>query len=554
MKQTTKLVGISLKLLVLFLLISANIELDAQIMHGLYEKGKDKTIDTMGIENAMKIAKETEGKLETPIIPSEYILGPNDIFQISILTSEPHEFEAIISPEGLLMMSEIGAVDLKNKTLEEAYPLIIDKIKRIHNTDEIYVALKDVRQFKVTVSGAVQRTSMVNAYAVDRVSEAIEKAGGLDPDASMRKIVLLRDGGKQRIIVDLLKFYKLGDKSSNPTLDGGDQIIVPTSSESESILISGEVNKPNLFEFSEGDSLSTLIKFGGGFLISSKLDSVEIARYDQSSNKLVRFIVDLRAWRDQLYTNSKLPNDFKLQPGDRVFVRKFSNWVNNNYAVILGEVKYPGHYPINEKTDRLSDLINRAGGLTEVASDEAALLIRQEEMNIVDEELERLRTFPTTDMSESERRYFQTRIRERKGLMAIDFNKAMKVYDSQDNIFLRDQDSILVPQKKTFINVQGRVNKPGLISYVPGLTYLDYIELAGGYGFRSDRGETQVTKSRGEIFDANSFDYVLEPGDVILVPPEDEGMTFYEAMIETISVLAQLASIAAVIAIFFINR
>jgi protein involved in polysaccharide export with SLBB domain len=214
--------------------------------------------------------------------------------------------------------------------------------------------------------------------------------------------------------------------------------------------------------------------------------------------------------------------------------------------MISGEILYPGKYAIDEKQDRVYDLIKRAGGFTDKASLDHIEFIRQEEMEIKDLEMERLSKMIPSEMSESESRYFQAKKTEKKGSMAIDFNEIMRDPSSINNIMLRSKDSIIVSKKKYHINVQGRVNNPGLITYQEGFSYLDYINSAGGFGFRADEGETIITKPRGEQFLAENMDYKLEPGDVILVPPEKE-YSYTELFTTTLTVITQLISIAAIV-------
>lgn len=428
--------------------------------------------------------------------------------------------------------------------MAEATEKIENKIKTVYNTNEIYVVLEDIRKFKVVVSGAVGKPSTVQATAAERVNEAIDKSGGLKYNGSLRNITLYRDDQNERIKVDLLKFYKLGDKSHNPTLLGGDHIIVAPSLDNITIGIYGEVPSPGEFEFAEGDSLSTLIKIGQGFIQSSNLDSVELVRMNPTG--IEHIYIDLNHWNGVLYTEYNLPGDIKLQAGDRVFIRKKYNWEETQYAILEGEVLYPGKYAINEETDRVYDLILRAGGFTDNASLEHIEFIRQEELEIKDLEMERLYQMVSSEMSESEKRYFQSRKTEKKGAMAIDFEEIMKDPSNINNIKLRSKDSIIVTKKKYHINVQGRVNKPGLITYQKGYTYRDYIRVAGGFGFRADESETIITKPRGEQFLAENMDYIIEPGDVILVPPEAE-YSYTELFTTTLTVVTQIFSIVAIV-------
>ncbi len=532
------------KLILLFIAILLTFESNAQLDNSFISGATKDEVDTLAFDYMKENVKLNEGLLEREIDPEKYIVGPNDIFSILINTSKTIQFKAPISPSGVILLRGIGGVDLKGNTLAEATEKIENKIKTVYNTNEIYVVLEDIRKFKVVVSGAVGKPSTVQATAAERVNEAIDKSGGLKYNGSLRNITLYRDDQNERIKVDLLKFYKLGDKSHNPTLLGGDHIIVAPSLDNITIGIYGEVPSPGEFEFAEGDSLSTLIKIGQGFIQSSNLDSVELVRMNPTG--IEHIYIDLNHWNGVLYTEYNLPGDIKLQAGDRVFIRKKYNWEETQYAILEGEVLYPGKYAINEETDRVYDLILRAGGFTDNASLEHIEFIRQEELEIKDLEMERLYQMVSSEMSESEKRYFQSRKTEKKGAMAIDFEEIMKDPSNINNIKLRSKDSIIVTKKKYHINVQGRVNKPGLITYQKGYTYRDYIRVAGGFGFRADESETIITKPRGEQFLAENMDYIIEPGDVILVPPEAE-YSYTELFTTTLTVVTQIFSIVAIV-------
>ncbi len=500
--------------------------------------------DTAAFESAQKLAMQTNIIPEKEINPLEYIVGPGDEFQISILTTEPLMLNLKVSPEGSLLIPSAGIVQLKGDTLANAYKKINEKLRKIYRSEELGIQLSQIRQFKVIVSGSVLKSLSVPASPLDRVSEVIERAGGIGNDGGMRNISLIRDSSVYS--VDLLKFFLVGDKQSNPFVEGGDQIIVPPLSEKQKMGIFGEVGMPSEFEFVQGDSLSTLIRFGQGFLASAYLDSVEIARFDNAGKKLDRFFLNLESWRNILKTRDPLPNDIPLQVGDRVYVRILPTWNKDQYVIISGEVLYPGKYAIVETKDRLADLIRRCGGFTDDASIPDIEFIRQQESQKTDLEMERLYRIPYTEMSEFEKRYFQSRVREKRGVMAIDVHKAITDMSSDQNITLYNKDSIIVPTKKNYINVQGRVNNPGNIVFNPNWTYMDYINQAGGFGYRADMNETFVAKSKGEIFLARDNKYKLEPGDVILVPPEKE-VSFTEVFTQIVATVSQLVTIFGVV-------
>lgn len=539
----------SLVLLLLFVVLDVyaqRIPKEEPLLNYTITGVKGNVIDTLGYQTGQRIIKETEGLIEKEINPNEYILGPQDVLLVSIVAAEPKEFEVEVSPEGKVAVPGVGVVDVKNRTLAEAEDLIVRKVKSIIKTNEVNVLLKSIKKFKVSIAGAVQKSAVVAASSTDRVSEIIERAGGFKDKASIRNILLYRNDGKQVIEVDLLRYFLLSDKSVNPTVQGGDHIVVPFASDNAFVQAVGEVNNPGKFEFRLNDSLSTLLRFAQGFTEISLLDSVEFARM-VGPNEFSTIILDLNSWKDSINSpTAKLPGDFPLKMGDRVFVRQNPNWKKPMSIIIEGEVVYPGRYPIDEKNFRLSDLLQKCGGFKEEADIEKTRLFRKALEDVVDPEMERLSRIPPSEMSKNEYRYFLSRVNERKGLMSIDFNNVLRNPNSDDNIVLQDKDSIYVPRRNEFVNVQGRVNNPGLVSFKPAYNYLDYIELAGGYGFRADADATLLVKSKGEQFLAKDLNYKIEPGDNILVPPKEE-VTFWEIFTTGLTIATQILTITGVI-------
>jgi protein involved in polysaccharide export with SLBB domain len=532
------------KLILYFLGIFLALHLNAQIDYSKLTGISKFKLDTLSSQNAMSVSKETNQLQEKEIDPAEYTVGPGDCFDFSVTTTEPIFYTVKTTPDGKILIPGIGLINVKDMKLNEVYKLAQEKINKVYRTEETAFVLSKIRQFKVIVSGSVGKSLSVPSSPTDRASEVIERAGGLKFDASLRNIVLVR---RDHVIpVDLLKFFLVGDKFSNPFVEGGDQIIIPPSSEKQQISIYGEVGYPNEFEYVKGDSLSTIIKFAQGFLASAFLDSVEINRFDNDGKILHRKFLDLRNWANILYTRTKLDGDFPLEIGDRIYVRILPHWNKEHYVVISGEVKYPGKYAIVENTDKLLDLLSRCGGFTEDASISDIEFIRQTEADKKDFEMERLYRTPYPEMSEFEQRYFQSRVREKRGAMALDFQKVIDNPNSDQNITLFNKDSLIVTNKKNYINVQGRVNNPGNIVFHKGLSYMDYIIKAGGFGYRADESETFIAKSKGEIFLAKDMKYELEPGDVILVPPKKE-LSFAEIFTQAITTFAQLATIAGVV-------
>lgn len=502
--------------------------------------------DTVAYKIAQERALETAGLMESEINPQEYILGPDDGLIVAIFATKPIEYPVKVSPEGKIVIPEVGVINVRGKTLAETETLIVDAVRRVFKTAEVAVAMNKLRTFKVTVLGAVRKPLTVEASAADRVHEVIERAGGLAYNASLRRIAILRGDSTESIPVDLYRFYTLGDKDANPTVMGGDRIIVTYSQDRQTLQISGDVSRPDTLEYIAGDSLSTLFRFAGGFTPSSFLDSVEVVRFEQASGSLHRFFIDVTSWYDRLFTGGVLSGDFVLQPGDRVYVRSLPEWLRSRRVVLSGEVVYPGEYAVGRNGENLSDLIDRAGGFTTEASLEEAVVYRKQDIDVVDKEFVRLSRIPPSEMSDAELRYFRARARENRGLMSVDFRKLFIEGKSENDIVLRENDSVYVPPLKNFVNILGRVNSPGNIVYRPGMGYEGYIALAGGYGYRADEDETLVIKPKGEQYLASDYNYTIEPGDNILVPEESD-TKFIDVFTQSLTILTQLVTVAGVV-------
>lgn len=502
--------------------------------------------DTVGQERATKLALESAGLLEREIDASTYILGPNDIVTVSVWASESIHLDLMVTPEGNLIIPRAGALSVKGLTLDSARTKIKAEIGKVYRSASSDVSLKKLRQFKVYVLGAVRIPSVITATAADRVFDVIERAGGIVDTGSVRGITVVREGMQTPLIVDLQRYLSFGDKSANPTVLGGDRVIVPLRTFKNTIAISGEVAREGSFDYLPGDSLSTLIRMAGGFLPSAILDSVHVVRSNEAGTGLDVYAVNMRTWPAAIYSTVPLAGDMILRSGDRVYVRAVPKFNDREQVIVAGEVLYPGKYAITPTLSRLTEVIARAGMFTENASVEDALIIRTSEMNVIDKEYERLSRLVPSEMSSNELQYYRTKSREVKGVMSVDFAELFIKKNMVNNPVLRDGDSIYVPKRSLYVNVTGSVRNPGRIVYQKGLSYVQYIALAGGYSFRADKSATLVIKPKGDQFPAESENYTIEPGDNVLILDEPE-TKFIDVFTKTLTITAQLFTIFGII-------
>jgi protein involved in polysaccharide export with SLBB domain len=161
-------------------------------------------------------------------------------------------------------------------------------------------------------------------------------------------------------------------------------------------------------------------------------------------------------------------------------------------VAIAGQVKFPGRYSLRTKTERLRDVIDRAGGLTAEAYASGVEFYRPYTAGKPTVE-ERLPRIPAP--SPSQDRDTLASIPERIG---IDLDRVLADSTFRDNIILAGGDSIYIPEFNPIVMVRGAVNSPGAVAYTPGKNLDWYVNAAGGYTQRSDDKHAYVTQPNGE--------------------------------------------------------
>ncbi len=234
-----------------------------------------------------------------------------------------------------------------------------------------------------------------------------------------------------------------------------------------------------------------------------------------------------------------------LQNKDHVVIRQIPEYLIDQYVVVSGYVRYPGWYKINKNSTTLKYMIEEAGGFLEEASLTEASLSRKMDVEETDPEYERLKLIPTDKMTEDEYDYFKSKSRQYSGVVVVDFVKLFQQGDLSEDIILRKNDIINVPEKKDYIIMLGQFVNPGKIIYDSLLTIEDYIKLAGGFGWRALEGDVRIIKAKtGEWVDADE-DVLLKPGDTIWVPEDPPGPKFWDVFTDVLTIVAQLAAIVA---------
>ena len=303
----------------------------------------------------------------------------------------------------------------------------------------------------------------------------------------------------------------------------------------------GALGAPGDYPLVQNMSIQDLIIAAGGTLESSDLNQAELTI---NTNTLELGMVSQNTvvnLSDSLTLNSG------LRPLDRLTIRQIPNWGEVETVFIGGEVRSPGTYVIG-KDDRLSDLIARAGGLTEYADPGAGIFLREElrnnEQRLLDDFNERLsrdilsqsltRTTGQLQSSQVDIEVMNTLLAQIRsavptGRLVIDLPGLLSGAKPEEDVISRDNDELLVPRTRQEVSVIGEVQLPTSHLFNGADTVFDYIDKSGGYTRNADTDNVFVIKSSGEVVPysrnnrslfsfSNSNDFVLEAGDSIVVP------------------------------------
>ena len=322
------------------------------------------------------------------------------------------------------------------------------------------------------------------------------------------------------------------------------------------VAINGKVKFPGEYPLTEGMTLSTLIAAAGGFLPGASLEQIEIVRQDLSQQRSASksaIPVSLLGAADGA--------TFGLQAGDEVAIRTIPDYAEKNQIELAGEVRFPGVYSI-ERGETLSDIIDRAGGLTDLAFPEAAFLSRRALIEAEDKELKRLSEKVESELAAAKLQGGEDALEVKDAIAALKALKATGrlVIDLKGilagvnaDIALEDGDSLRIPAFNGSVSIIGEVQRNVNYTYDSANSLSDYIEMAGGYKYTADEKRVYVVKASGEIINPNKRSFFrfnqsasLSPGDTIVVPIDtSERKKGLEVLADVSQIIYQLSLGAA---------
>lgn len=508
-----------------------------QVMPDYKERSILRSRDSLNNINSLYTA--TDGAIN----PDEYKIGPGDRFFISIRGLEENQINAAVNYEGVLYLPRIGSVDINNLVLKEAKQKIEKFIRKYFKDIDVFVSLTEFRKIKVSLLGDVKLPSAFVLSGNSRLMDIINISNGLNLSANIRHIKIISSGGAVKYY-DLLSFLRYANNDNNPYLNTGDIVVVEKSDVTVSIY--GKIKSPGAYEYLENEPVADLIEIAGGLYDNAVTDSIEIIKFNADNKTQSSYFYSY----DELKTKKII-----LSKRDKVVVREKPDYMLDKTVLVNGFVKYPGLYKIIENKTTLKDVLLLTGGFRENASLKDATITRAIGTEDVDPEFERLKNVPRNEMTDDEYDYLKAKSRQRKGRVIVDMEALMLKNDNKEAVLLKHGDVINIPEAKNYVILLGQVVNPGNVVYTNGWNYKEYLNMAGGFGWRASKGDVRIIKANtGEWVDANES-VEIKPGDTIWVPEDPPGPKFWTVATTVLTVIGQVATVvAATVAVIVATR
>lgn len=404
---------------------------------------------------------------------------------------------------------------------------------------------------KIEIKGAVFRPGFYNiGKDIHSVRTLIEHAEGLTEDAFTNRAIIHRmkeDRTLEVIAVDVKGILK-GTVADIP-LKKNDVLFIPTKSESQTqktLTIHGEVHYPGVYVYADNETLEDLVLQAGGLKDKASTVKVDVSRRivnpkALSTDSLISHTFTF-ALKDGFVIDGT--SGFTLLPFDEVYVRKSPGYSEQQNVEVVGNVMFAGTYTLSTKNERLSDIIKKAGGLTDLAYVKGARLERRITPD------ERLRMNTVLKMAERQNSKKDSLDTKKLNIgdtyfVGIELDKALKEPGGDADIVLREHDRIIVPEFNGTVKISGEVMYPNTVSFEKNKSVRWYINQAGGWGNRAKRNHTYIIYMNGTVA-KKSYKTKVRPGCEIVVPtkPEKGGTS----LAQWLSIGTSVASIATMVA------
>ncbi|MEX1121699.1 MAG: SLBB domain-containing protein, partial [Balneolales bacterium] len=433
-----------------------------------------------------------------------YTLGTGDIFSIEYTGGLNGTMRGLrVNPQGDVILPNIGSVRVKDSTMISASRIISQKVGEMYQNTEVSLSLDKARAITIHLTGDVPFPGKREVNALTRADQAVYTAFfEHDPRAmqtvstpyryssdflnakryTLRNISINRENGEDQN-VDLLAYFKGGDKTANPMVSDGDVITIRRMREyTPTITISGAVKSADELEYRPEDTLGDLVTIANGYTHDADKGIINIFRME--GREIKKIAVD---------TGQENINNFNLQPNDRIVVPFDRSLQNNRSAWVYGEAANPGNYPIIDGETTALDLLEMADGTSGKALAHAAYLIRADASST---DISGASQFDpnllkrTSDQLTQGMQYLELEAELNRNQIYLDASNREQLA----KIVVYDGDQFHIPQDDKTVYLMGQVRSPGFYPFDQNMSVDQYISRAGDFALAAQESRIFVIK------------------------------------------------------------
>lgn len=374
----------------------------------------------------------------------------------------------------------------------------------------------------VEVKGAVFRPGMYQlGDKVNSVRTLVDRAAGLTEEAMTSHAVMrrMKPNRTQEVISLNLEGILNGTEADVP-LKNEDVVFIPTLAEHQNLrtlTITGEVIFPGVYEYADNMTLEDFILQAGGLTDKASAVKVDVSRRLRDAQATEAGMEIAKTFSFSLKDNYVVDGqkDFVLEPYDIVQVRRSPVFQDPITVSVDGEITFRGSYTMEQKNQRLSDLVKSAGGVLEGADVRGARLIR----HMTDDERARMQAIISMARQHADEKdsiSLQKLSLQTTYSVGIHLDEALAHPGSSSDIELMNGDRLIIPRFNHTVRISGDVHQPNTVAYMEDKGYKYYVEQAGGFGDRAKKRHAYIVYQNGTIAKASKGK--VEPGCEIVIP------------------------------------
>ncbi len=514
------------------------------------------------------------------IMPSDVTLQDQDVIQVPTYQTRV-TVNGFVKRDGVYELKEGETLkDLINYCggfTDDAYTDRISVTRNLNGEKSVADVSKELFQMFTPAAGDVYQVGQIldkytnrvqilgsvfrpGVYALEdsmTLKDLVEKANGLTEDAFMESATLMRLQDDLTPEIFSFNVKDLMEGRYNEVLRKEDIVTIGGKNEFEPekmVSIYGAVFAPGVFPYYENMTLKDIVFLARGFKEEADPTKIEVVRRIKDKETLAN--EDEKTQVFNLSLNSDLSGEdgtFQIQPHDQVTIRQIEGYESLGVVRVLGEVRNAGTYAIVRETEKISDMMTRAGGVTRFSFPEGAFLIRSSNRTEAERRRDQklIEILKNADDVESISD-LRKDLEKRTDLVGIEMEKILEKPGSTSDIIVKDGDIIFVPKVLQTVTIAGSVQVPGMVIYSKS-NLRKYIRESGGFDRDARKRGVYVAYSSGKISSTKHFLWwknypEVRPGAHIFVPqkPEEKdddkkaNATFFVSLFSSIATMASV--------------